>query len=93
MYLQISKTVLVNAGSRYEVSYPSGVSLLLERIAFTGSSLHKSKDEVLKAIENLNGIHDCQSSRYGFYFNFFFQLKISTIIDVMKLLCVLGKKQ
>jgi len=55
--------VLVNAGSRYEVSYPSGVSLLLERIAFTGSSLHKSKDEVLKAIENLNGIHDCQSSR------------------------------
>ena len=75
MYLQISKTVLVNAGSRYEVSYPSGVSLLLERIAFTGSSLHKSKDEVLKAIESLNGIHDCQSSRYDCLSSFIFLVK------------------
>jgi len=55
--------VLVNAGSRFEVSYPSGASLFLERLAFTGSSLMKSKDEVLQAMESLNGICDCQSSR------------------------------
>jgi len=55
--------VLVNAGSRFEVSYPSGVSLVLERMAFTGSSLYRSKDEVLKAIENFNGIIDSSSSR------------------------------
>ncbi|CAK8674290.1 unnamed protein product [Clavelina lepadiformis] len=55
--------ILVNAGSRHEVSYPSGVSHFLERIAFSGSSLYKTRDEILQAIEKFGGICDCQSSR------------------------------
>ena len=55
--------VLVNAGSRHEVSYPSGVSHCLERLAFSGSSLFKSRDDVMQAVEKLGGICDCQSSR------------------------------
>ena len=56
--------VLVNAGTRNEVSYPSGISHCLERLAFAGSALFKTRDDVMQAVEKLGGICDCQTSRY-----------------------------
>jgi len=54
----------VNAGSRNEVSYPSGISHCLERLAFAGSSSYQTRDAVMQAVEKLGGICDCQTSRY-----------------------------
>ncbi|XP_039269449.2 mitochondrial-processing peptidase subunit alpha-like [Styela clava] len=55
--------ILVDAGSRHECFYPSGVSHLLERLSFSGSRLYQTRDDVMKAVENFGGICDCQSSR------------------------------
>nr|CAB3264969.1 mitochondrial-processing peptidase subunit alpha-like [Phallusia mammillata] len=55
--------ILVNAGSRHEVDYPSGTSHFLERLGFSASSLYKTRDDIMQAVESLGGICDCQSSR------------------------------
>nr|XP_002119957.1 mitochondrial-processing peptidase subunit alpha-like [Ciona intestinalis] len=55
--------ILIDAGSRHEVAYPSGMSHYLERCAFAGSSIYKDRDAVMLAVEKLGGICDCQSSR------------------------------
>ena len=55
--------VFIDAGSRFEVAYPSGTSLVLERLAFTKSSMVQNKDEFMQRLESLGGICDCQSSR------------------------------
>ncbi|GCB82735.1 hypothetical protein scyTo_0021718, partial [Scyliorhinus torazame] len=55
--------VLVNAGSRHEVKYPSGISHFLEKLAFSSTAQFGSKDEILLTLEKHGGICDCQSSR------------------------------
>jgi len=60
--------VLIDAGSRFEVAYPSGTSLVLERLAFTKSSMVQNKDEFMQRLESLGGICDCQSSRDVFVY-------------------------
>ena len=66
-YFMQNFAVLVHSGSRHEVSYPSGVSHCLERLGFAGSSMFKTRDDVMQAVEKLGGICDCQSSRYHYF--------------------------
>uniref|UniRef100_A0A8C4X0E4 Mitochondrial-processing peptidase subunit alpha n=1 Tax=Eptatretus burgeri TaxID=7764 RepID=A0A8C4X0E4_EPTBU len=55
--------ILVNAGSRYEAKYPSGLSHFLEKLAFSSTSKFGSRDEILTMLEQHGGICDCQTSR------------------------------
>jgi processing peptidase subunit alpha len=55
--------VLVDSGSRYEVSYPSGVSHFLEKLAFSSTSQFADRDTILQKLEQHGGICDCQASR------------------------------
>lgn len=55
--------ILVNAGSRHEARYPAGISHFLEKLSFSGSQLYRTKDEIMKAVEDMGGILDCQTSR------------------------------
>lgn len=52
---------LVDAGSRYEVDYPSGVSHMLEKMAFQSTDNFASHDEIVHKMESLGGHVDCQS--------------------------------
>ena len=83
-YFMQNFAVLVHSGSRHEVSYPSGVSHCLERLGFAGSSMFKTRDDVMQAVEKLGGICDCQSSRYHYFLLTF----CSLLCDSLKtLLC------
>ena len=55
--------VTIDSGSRYEVSFPSGISHFLEKLAFGSTVSFKNKDEVLQQMEKFGGICDCQGSR------------------------------
>ncbi|XP_070532357.1 mitochondrial-processing peptidase subunit alpha-like [Ptychodera flava] len=55
--------VFIDAGSRYEVSYKSGVSHFLEKLSFMSSSKYDSRDEIMQVLEKYGGIVDSQSSR------------------------------
>ncbi|KAG1663939.1 Mitochondrial-processing peptidase subunit alpha [Nymphon striatum] len=55
--------VLIDSGSRYECSYPSGVSHFLEKLAFNATENYSNKDDIMKELEQHGGICDCQSSR------------------------------
>lgn len=55
--------VLVDAGSRQEIDYPSGVTHLLERLAFQSNSKYANLDDVFRSMEELGGHLDCMSSR------------------------------
>lgn len=63
-YTQNVDLVLVDAGSRHEAAYPSGVCHFLERLAFSGTKNYEHRDEVMHAVEKMGGICDCQTSRY-----------------------------
>lgn len=55
--------VAIDSGSRYEVSFPSGISHFLEKLAFGSTESFKSRDEILQQMETFGGICDCQGSR------------------------------
>ncbi|CAB3996867.1 mitochondrial-processing peptidase subunit alpha-like [Paramuricea clavata] len=55
--------VLIDAGSRYEVDHPSGVSHVIEKIAFKNTEQFKSNEEILNELEKHGGNADCQSFR------------------------------
>lgn len=55
--------VLLDSGSRYEVSYPSGISHFLEKLAFNSTSKFDNRDVILQSLEKHGGICDCQGSR------------------------------
>lgn len=55
--------VVIDSGSRYEVSYPSGISHFLEKLAYNQTSKYASKDAILQELEKHGGICDCQGSR------------------------------
>lgn len=54
--------VYVEAGSRYEKQSLSGVSHIIDRLAFKSTS-SRSSDEMLEAVESLGGNVQCASSR------------------------------
>ncbi|XP_036332116.1 mitochondrial-processing peptidase subunit alpha [Rhagoletis pomonella] len=55
--------LVIDSGPRYEVTYPSGVSHFLEKLAFNSTEKFPNKDAILKELEKNGGICDCQSSR------------------------------
>lgn len=55
--------VAINAGSRFEVVYPSGVSHFLEKLAFQSTKRYENKTAILKEFEKYGGICDCQATR------------------------------
>ncbi|XP_066994221.1 mitochondrial-processing peptidase subunit alpha [Anabrus simplex] len=60
--------VVIESGSRYEVSYPSGISHFLEKLAFNSTTEFPDKDKILYELEKHGGICDCQSSRDTFIY-------------------------
>uniref|UniRef100_A0A914WZ74 Mitochondrial-processing peptidase subunit alpha n=1 Tax=Plectus sambesii TaxID=2011161 RepID=A0A914WZ74_9BILA len=59
--------VAIDAGSRYEIAYPSGISHFLEKLAFN-STLNRSRDETFGMIERHGGLIDCQSTKDTFVY-------------------------
>ncbi|XP_054162372.1 arginine--tRNA ligase, cytoplasmic-like [Oppia nitens] len=55
--------IVIDSGSRYEVSHMSGISHFLEKLAFNSTADLKNKDQVMRNLEKFGGICDCQSSR------------------------------
>ncbi|GFY39312.1 mitochondrial-processing peptidase subunit alpha [Trichonephila inaurata madagascariensis] len=55
--------VVIDSGSRYEVSYPSGISHFLEKLAFNSTVEFDDKNAILQELERHGGICDCQGSR------------------------------
>jgi processing peptidase subunit alpha len=60
--------VVIDSGPRYEVSYPSGISHFLEKLAFNSTYEYPEKDIILRELEKHGGICDCQSSRDTFIY-------------------------
>ncbi|XP_020612289.1 mitochondrial-processing peptidase subunit alpha-like [Orbicella faveolata] len=55
--------VVIDAGSRYEVDYPSGLSHLLEKLAFQSTVEFQSNDDIMQELEKFGGMADCSSFR------------------------------
>lgn len=55
--------VVIDSGSRYEVSHPGGISHFLEKLAFNSTANFADKDTILQELEKFGGICDCQGSR------------------------------
>ncbi|CAG2164894.1 unnamed protein product [Oppiella nova] len=55
--------VVIDSGSRYEVSHPSGISHFLEKLAFNSTVDNVNRDQIMRALEKYGGICDCQGSR------------------------------
>ncbi|KAH0564575.1 mitochondrial-processing peptidase subunit alpha [Cotesia glomerata] len=60
--------VLIDSGPRFEVTYPSGISHFLEKLAFNSTKNYESRDEIMLTLEKHGGICDCQSSRDTFIY-------------------------
>ncbi|XP_072908421.1 mitochondrial-processing peptidase subunit alpha [Hemitrygon akajei] len=76
--------VLVNAGSRHEVKFPSGISHFLEKLAFSSTAQFGSKDEILLTLEKHGGICDCQSSRDTTMFAVSAEVKgLETVVNLL----------
>lgn len=55
--------VLVDAGSRYEVDYVSGVSHFLQKLAFQSTAQFPTREELMSALEPYGGMFECQQFR------------------------------
>ncbi|KAF7260682.1 hypothetical protein EG68_01937 [Paragonimus skrjabini miyazakii] len=60
---QCAMGVIVDAGPRYEVDRPSGISHYLEKLGFHSSDSYSDRNHVQSAMEECNAIFDCQISR------------------------------
>ena len=59
----LSSTVFVDAGSRYEVRYTSGVSHLMSKLAFNSTERFEHREAISDVIHDRGGIMDCQPFR------------------------------
>lgn len=56
--------VAIDAGSRFEVALPSGVSHFIDKLAFGSTPKYPNgRDAILEELERYGGICDCQGSR------------------------------
>lgn len=60
--------VVIDSGPRYEVAYPSGISHIIEKLAFNSTIQYPEKEYILRELEKHGGICDCQSSRDTFIY-------------------------
>ncbi|XP_075241411.1 mitochondrial-processing peptidase subunit alpha-like [Convolutriloba macropyga] len=74
----------VNAGSRYEMFSPSGVTHFLEKMAFSSTANYNSKDDILQTLAQHGGICDCQFSRdVAFYALSISNKSVQTGLDIL----------
>ncbi|KAG8530454.1 uncharacterized protein KY384_004956 [Bacidia gigantensis] len=75
--------VYVDAGSRYETEELSGVSHIVDRLAFKSTN-SRSSDEMLESMENLGGNIQCASSRESMmYQSATFNTSIPAVVDLL----------
>ena len=75
--------VYVDAGSRYENEELSGVSHIVDRLAFK-STRTRSSDEVFELMESLGGNIQCASSRESMMYQAAtFNASVPTIVDLL----------
>ncbi|KIW00024.1 uncharacterized protein PV09_08376 [Verruconis gallopava] len=75
--------VYIDAGSRYENEHLSGVSHIMDRLAFK-STTKRSGDEMLESIETLGGNIQCASSRESLmYQSATFNSAVSTTVALL----------
>ena len=75
--------VYVDAGSRYENEELSGVSHIVDRLAFKSTS-SRSSDEILEIMESLGGNIQCASSRESMmYQSATFNKSVPTMVDLL----------
>lgn len=55
--------VIIDSGSRYELSFLSGMSHFLEKLSFGKTEKYDSRDHIMQDLEKHGGICDCQGSR------------------------------
>ncbi|XP_035212000.1 mitochondrial-processing peptidase subunit alpha-like [Stegodyphus dumicola] len=55
--------VVIDSGSRYEVTYPSGISHFLEKLAFNSTAEFKDKNSILQEFEKCGGVSYCRGTR------------------------------
>ena len=55
--------VFVDAGSRYEVNYTSGVSHLLQKLSFQSTANFHSREELMQELDKYGGVFECQRFR------------------------------
>ncbi|ESO83893.1 hypothetical protein LOTGIDRAFT_222316 [Lottia gigantea] len=55
--------VAIDSGSRYEVSYPSGVTHFLQKLAFGATTKYDSSDAIAEKLDKHGGIFDCISTK------------------------------
>ncbi|RWS27029.1 mitochondrial-processing peptidase subunit alpha-like protein, partial [Leptotrombidium deliense] len=55
--------VIVDSGSRYEISLMNGITHFLEKLSFNSTVDYNSKEDMMKELEKHGGICDCQGSR------------------------------
>lgn len=55
--------VLIDAGSRYEVDYPSGISHMLEKLAYQSTHSYPDSTSIMQKMESLGGQVDCQIAK------------------------------
>lgn len=60
--------IVIDSGPRYEVAYPSGISHIIEKLAFNSTIQYPEKEWILRELERHGGICDCQSSRDTFIY-------------------------
>ena len=56
--------VIVKAGSRCELSYPSGVTHVLSRMAGNSTEQFKDREHILNTMNTYGGTLDCQMFRW-----------------------------
>jgi len=75
---------VLDAGSRYEVDYPSGITHMLEKLAFQSTEKYENNDEITQAMEKLGGHVDCQAFRDCIiYAGSAFKYNIEGLIDIL----------
>lgn len=76
--------VVIDAGSRYEVDYPAGLSHLLEKLSFQSTVKFKTNDDITQEMEKIGGLADCTSFRDAIiYGTSCFTSGVPTVMEVL----------
>lgn len=75
---------VIDAGSRYEVDYPSGISHMLEKLAFQSTEKYESNEDISMKMESLGGHVDCQAFRDCIiYAGSAYKYNVEGVIDIL----------
>lgn len=76
--------MIIDSGSRYELSFLSGISHFLEKLSFGKTEKFESRDQILQSLEKHGGICDCQGSRDSLIYAASIDSRgLETIVDIL----------